>query len=141
MEMTNKKNGFVLWLMGPTSSGKTTIAAHLTQTLLRRGLPVLHYDGDEVRDSSELVTFTWDGTAGTALERDSVTLAFNVEDFQISYRDLNNSVLSPSPDLSIEDRDSIRRLDIQLKLSEEDEEFTLLTSIIPRNLRQVRGTW
>ena len=98
-------------------------------------------DGDEVRDSSELVTFTWDGTAGTALERDSVTLAFNVEDFQISYRDLNNSVLSPSPDLSIEDRDSIRRLDIQLKLSEEDEEFTLLTSIIPRNLRQVRGTW
>ncbi|UCD54785.1 MAG: prepilin-type N-terminal cleavage/methylation domain-containing protein [Candidatus Omnitrophota bacterium] len=98
-------------------------------------------DADEVRDSSEVVTFSWDGTAGTPLKRDDVTLAFDVENFQINYRDLNNSPLSPAPDLSLEDRDSIRRLDVQLKLSREDEEFTLLTSIIPRNLRQVRGPW
>ena len=47
--MTNEK-GFILWLLGPTSSGKTTIATHLTQTLKGRGFQVLHYDGDEVRD-------------------------------------------------------------------------------------------
>ena len=98
-------------------------------------------DGDDLRDSSEVVTFSWDGTAGTALERDSVKLALNIENFQIAYRNLNNSLLSPSPDLSLVNRDSIRRLDIQLKLSKEDEEFTLITSIIPRNLRQVRGPW
>lgn len=98
-------------------------------------------DEDDLRDSSEIVTFSWDGTAGTALKRDSVNLAFSVEDFQISYRDLNNSSLSPSPDLSLVDRDSIRRFDIQLKLSKEDEEVMLLTSIIPRNLLQVRGPW
>lgn len=98
-------------------------------------------DGDDLRDSSELVTFSWDGTPGTALTRDSVNLAFNVENFQISYYDLNSSLLSPSPDLSLVDRDSIRRLDVQLKLSEEDEEVELLTSIIPRNLSQVRGPW
>lgn len=98
-------------------------------------------DGDSVRDSSEVVTFSWDGTSGTALERDSASLAFNVEDFQISYRDLNNASLSPSPDLFLAARDSIRRLDIELKLSKEDEEVMLVTSIIPRNLRQVRGPW
>ena len=102
-------------------------------------------DGDGLRDGSERVTFSWDKTAGTTLTRKqqgtTVNLAFNVESFQINYRDLNNSSLSPSPDLSLVDRDSIRRLDIQLKLSKENEEATLLTSIIPRNLLQVRGPW
>src|SRR3989338_7193121 len=57
-------------------------------------------DGDGLRDSAELVTFSWHGLTGTALERDSVTLAFK-ENFQISYSNLNNSSLSPSPDLSL----------------------------------------
>lgn len=41
---------FTLWLMGPTSSGKTTIAQALRKRLKRKGLSCLHYDGDEVRD-------------------------------------------------------------------------------------------
>ena len=98
-------------------------------------------DGDGVRDSAELVTFSWDGSAGTALKRDTASLAFNVENFQVSYSNLNNSSLSPSPDLSLVARDSIRRLDILLKLSDRDESITLVTAIIPRNLRQVRGPW
>lgn len=40
----------VLWLMGPTSSGKTTIAKSFVKQLQGKGCPVLHYDGDEVRD-------------------------------------------------------------------------------------------
>lgn len=36
--------------MGPTSSGKTTIGEHLAKRLRADGLPVLHFDGDEVRD-------------------------------------------------------------------------------------------
>lgn len=41
---------FVLWLMGPTSSGKTTIAAALHARLRARGVALLHFDGDEFRD-------------------------------------------------------------------------------------------
>jgi adenylylsulfate kinase len=43
-----KKN--VLWLMGPTSSGKTTISELLLEHLRMRGNPAIHYDGDEVRN-------------------------------------------------------------------------------------------
>lgn len=40
-----------LWLMGPTSAGKTTLARRLAETLRAGGTqPVLHYDGDEIRD-------------------------------------------------------------------------------------------
>ncbi len=41
---------FVLWLLGPTSSGKTTIADHLVNKLKRERRPIIHYDGDEIRD-------------------------------------------------------------------------------------------
>ncbi len=41
--------GFVLWLMGPTSSGKTTIGEHLLERLRAAGSPSMHFDGDEVR--------------------------------------------------------------------------------------------
>jgi adenylylsulfate kinase len=41
---------FVLWLLGPTSSGKTTIATELLFSLRKKGIPVIHYDGDEIRD-------------------------------------------------------------------------------------------
>ncbi len=42
--------GFVLWLMGPTSSGKTTVSNALVERLRAAGTPVIHFDGDEVRD-------------------------------------------------------------------------------------------
>ncbi|MCR4267616.1 adenylyl-sulfate kinase [Nitratireductor sp. ZSWI3] len=42
--------GTVLWLLGPTSAGKTTIAARVVAELRQRGIPAIHFDGDEVRD-------------------------------------------------------------------------------------------
>ena len=42
--------GFTLWLMGPTSGGKTTLAHHLCRRLLEKNISALNYDGDEVRD-------------------------------------------------------------------------------------------
>ncbi len=41
---------FVLWMMGLTSSGKTTLAKHLLIKLRDRGILAIHYDGDEIRD-------------------------------------------------------------------------------------------
>jgi adenylylsulfate kinase len=45
-----KKKPYTLWLLGPTSSGKTTIAKVFIQALSTKGIKILHYDGDEVRD-------------------------------------------------------------------------------------------
>ena len=45
----NDNQFFTLWLMGPTSSGKTTLGHVLLERLRSRGVPVIHYDGDEVR--------------------------------------------------------------------------------------------
>ncbi len=45
----NPDAGFVLWLMGPTSGGKTTIGEHLLERLRAAGSPSMHFDGDEVR--------------------------------------------------------------------------------------------
>lgn len=44
------KSGQVLWLMGPTSSGKTTLATKFVERQRNKGIPVIHFDGDEVRD-------------------------------------------------------------------------------------------
>jgi len=44
------QNSFVLWLLGPTSCGKTTIAKQLLSFIRENRIPVIHYDGDEVRD-------------------------------------------------------------------------------------------
>lgn len=41
---------FTLWLMGPTSGGKTTVAKALCDLLHKKNIPVMHYDGDEIRD-------------------------------------------------------------------------------------------
>lgn len=41
----------VLWLMGPTSAGKTTLARALERHLRSLGQrPVIHWDGDQIRD-------------------------------------------------------------------------------------------
>jgi len=40
----------VFWIMGPTSSGKTTLAVEIVKRLTMSGSAVLWYDGDEVRD-------------------------------------------------------------------------------------------
>ena len=44
-------HGFVIWLTGLPSSGKTTLAMALDSSLKERGLPVEVLDGDELRQS------------------------------------------------------------------------------------------
>jgi len=44
------KHGKVLWLMGPTSSGKTTIGDAVVACLRSHGQGAILFDGDEVRD-------------------------------------------------------------------------------------------
>jgi len=44
------KKPYTLWLMGPTSGGKSTIADNFTHILTDNHISVLHYDGDEIRD-------------------------------------------------------------------------------------------
>lgn len=43
-------SGTVLWLLGPTSAGKTTLATRIVADLRRLAIPAIHFDGDEVRD-------------------------------------------------------------------------------------------
>lgn len=40
----------MLWLLGPTSAGKTTLGTHTVAKLRARGIPAILLDGDEVRD-------------------------------------------------------------------------------------------
>jgi adenylylsulfate kinase-like enzyme len=44
------RQGSVLWLLGPTSAGKTTLGTHAVAMLRARGVPAILFDGDEVRD-------------------------------------------------------------------------------------------
>ena len=46
----NPKTPYTIWLMGPTSSGKTTIAYHLMKIINKKSFSMLHFDGDEIRD-------------------------------------------------------------------------------------------
>ena len=43
------KSPFVLWLMGPTSAGKTTTGRHFVEDMRASNIPAIHYDGDEIR--------------------------------------------------------------------------------------------
>ena len=53
---------FVLWLLGPTSSGKTKIASDLLISLRGEKFPVIHFDGDEIRDLfGDSISFTLKG--------------------------------------------------------------------------------
>jgi len=47
----DKSKKHIFWLMGPTSSGKTTLARLFYQRLLSASDFTLHFDGDEVRDT------------------------------------------------------------------------------------------
>ena len=49
-DRANPQVGTVLWLLGPTSAGKTTLATRVVGELHRCGIPAIHFDGDEVRD-------------------------------------------------------------------------------------------
>jgi adenylylsulfate kinase-like enzyme len=42
--------GTVLWLLGPTSAGKTTLATRVVADLQKEAIPAILFDGDEVRD-------------------------------------------------------------------------------------------
>lgn len=44
------EKGVVFWIMGPTSSGKTTLANLFLKSLRSKGILAIHYDGDEVRN-------------------------------------------------------------------------------------------
>ena len=48
--MTDSIPPVVVWLLGPTAAGKTTLAEALTRRLQGRAQPTIHFDGDEVRD-------------------------------------------------------------------------------------------
>ncbi len=50
MNCEEKKRGFILWIMGPTSSGKTTLGCNILKKLRKNGRLAIHYDGDEVRN-------------------------------------------------------------------------------------------
>jgi adenylyl-sulfate kinase len=39
----------IIWIMGPSSSGKTTLGMNLIDKIRKMGGRVLHYDGDEIR--------------------------------------------------------------------------------------------
>lgn len=45
MQTTNA----IYWIMGPTSSGKTTIGQAFSQHLKNNSTPSIHFDGDEIR--------------------------------------------------------------------------------------------
>ena len=50
--MDNKitTKNFILWIMGPTASGKTTIARYILEEIRQMGRLAILYDGDEIRD-------------------------------------------------------------------------------------------
>ena len=98
-------------------------------------------DADGVRDANELITFSWAGVAGNPFVRSSVNIVPSVNNLTFSYRDVNNAVLTPAPDLTRTQRDSIRRIEIQMTLSDQSEQVTVVTAVMPRNLRQTRGPW
>jgi adenylylsulfate kinase len=45
-----RRRGSVLWLLGPTSAGKTTLGVRTVAELRKHGVPAILFDGDEVRD-------------------------------------------------------------------------------------------
>ena len=48
--LTGRDPGAVLWLLGPTSAGKTTVGRELTRIINENGGKGIHLDGDEIRN-------------------------------------------------------------------------------------------
>lgn len=48
-QLSCRQKGSVFWIMGPTSSGKTTISEILASVVQNCNIGVVHYDGDEMR--------------------------------------------------------------------------------------------
>ena len=44
-----KDNRYIFWILGPTASGKTSIGEIFAKILSENDMPVIHYDGDEIR--------------------------------------------------------------------------------------------
>lgn len=49
LQSRHPQPGSVLWLLGPTSAGKTTLAIRVVADLRKNGIPSILFDGDEVR--------------------------------------------------------------------------------------------
>lgn len=49
LQSRHPQPGSVLWLLGPTSAGKTTLATRVIADLRNNGIPSILFDGDEVR--------------------------------------------------------------------------------------------
>ncbi|WP_378942248.1 adenylyl-sulfate kinase [Mesorhizobium sp. ANAO-SY3R2] len=49
-DLGHPQAGSVLWLLGPTSAGKTTLATRVVADLRRDGVAAILFDGDEIRD-------------------------------------------------------------------------------------------
>ena len=98
-------------------------------------------DGDDLRDADETVTFSWSGTPGDSFMRGSVELTRDVQDLEFTYRDLNNTLLTPSPTLSLVERDSLRWIGVRMETQKHDETLITVLAIQSKNLRQTRGPW
>lgn len=44
------RRGCVFWVLGPTSAGKTTLASSFARRARAKGIAMLHYDGDDIRN-------------------------------------------------------------------------------------------
>ena len=47
---SDPRPGSVLWLLGPTSAGKTTLGIQTVAALRKNAVPAILFDGDEIRD-------------------------------------------------------------------------------------------
>ena len=83
----------------------------------------------------ETVTFSIDSNKLIRTEgAGQTTLVFDVEDFSLAYRDVDNDLMSLPADVASQSkRDLIRVIIISLAMNKADESFTLSTSVYARN--------
>ena len=85
--------------------------------------------------SNETVTFSTDSNRLIRTEAATETsLAFNVEDFALAYRDADNDLMNLPADVASQaKRDLIRVIIISLAMNKGEESFTLSSSVYARN--------
>lgn len=81
-------------------------------------------------NSGITVTFLWSGNQGDSLFQGSNPLAENVSNFNLEYRDINDTLLNP-PILS--PTTNIWRIIIDLTLTKEGQSITLRSEVHPMN--------